>query len=123
MSAPCASRSEPETRWAGYSALPCSRRCSCLSASLSAKAVKRMRTRCVAALILFLQAGAAVQADAQYLQGDGVRQGITGCTASCNQAQSSSLLNQGLSAMQIHTYCSCFCTQMATRLTQAELAS
>jgi hypothetical protein len=61
----------------------------------------------------------------QSLQGEELKKGIAGCTASCNQAQTGSALNQGLglTALQINTYCRCYCTQMATRLSEQELAS
>lgn len=56
---------------------------------------------------------------AQYLQGDERKQGIAGCTGNCNKNQTESALNQanGITALQINTYCQCYCTQMADRLT------
>jgi hypothetical protein len=62
---------------------------------------------------------------AQYLQGEEKKQGIAGCTGNCNKAQTESALNQasGLTALQINTYCQCYCTEMASRLTMQEFAN
>lgn len=62
---------------------------------------------------------------AQYLQGQEKKQGVAGCTGNCNKAQTGSALNQaaGLTALQINTYCQCYCTQLASRLTMQEFSN